>query len=74
MFRYILSAIILYAFWLTYQDISSYLDEPVASEIQLLANQEHQRDSQSGGQLAKVKHYNLIEEMSCDSNSECNSE
>ena len=69
MLRFILSIIIVYAFWLTYQDVTSYLDEPVPSES-LLANQEHQLDSQ----LNEVKRYNLIEELSCDSNSECESE
>ncbi|MCL1064214.1 hypothetical protein MK852_19030 [Shewanella benthica] len=74
MLRFILSAIIVYAFWLTYQDVTSYLDEQVSIEAQLLANQEHQLDSQSGSQLNEVKRYNLIEEMSCDSNSDCGSE
>ncbi|MPY26355.1 hypothetical protein FM037_28240 [Shewanella psychropiezotolerans] len=69
MLRFILSIIIVYAFWLTYQDVTSYLDEPVPSES-LLANQEHQLDSQ----LNEVKRYNLIEELSCDSNSDCGSE
>lgn len=70
MLRFILSAIIVYAFWLTYQDVTSYLDEQVSTEAQLLANQEHQLDSQ----LNEVKRYNLIEDMSCDSNSDCESE
>ena len=70
MLRFILSAIIVYAFWLTYQDVTSYLDEQVSTEAQLLANQEHQL----GSQLNEVKRYNLIEEMSCDSNSDCGSE
>ncbi|MCJ8302143.1 hypothetical protein [Shewanella sp.] len=74
MLRFILSAIIVYAFWLTYQDVTSYLDEQVSTEAQLLANQEHQLDSLSGSQLNEVKRYNLIEEMSCDSNSDCGSE
>ena len=74
MLRFILSAIIVYAFWLTYQDVTSYLDEQVSTEAQLLANQEHQLDSLSGSQLNEVKRYSLIEEMSCDSNSDCESE
>ncbi|EDP99849.1 hypothetical protein [Shewanella benthica] len=55
MLRFILSAIIVYAFWLTYQDVTSYLDEQVSTEAQLLANQEHQLDRQSDSQLTIVK-------------------
>ncbi|WP_076416399.1 hypothetical protein [Shewanella sp. UCD-KL12] len=77
MLRFILSAIIIYAFWLTYQDASAYFDGESVSDSQLELAQSPVANTElviSNSLLNEASKYRVVEELSCEETASCKSE
>ncbi len=77
MVRVILSVIIVYAFWLTYQDASAYFGDESVSDSQLELAQSSTANAElviSSGLLNEASKYRVVEEVSCEETVTCKSE
>lgn len=80
MLRTILSVIIIYAFWLTYQDASAYFDDESATNGELVQieskpiSETHPQLNLQISLLDEAKKYKQGNELSCEDDDSCKSE